>query len=254
AVLFAAFSMQTLLEGVRRNVASRLPSDMLDELQPFLDHHERPEVAARNRRRENWQTAMATGVALVLAVVMLVNVHETSKEIAGDQPPDAYQGGMEWIRLNVPAGARVFNTDWDDFPKMFFYDTTHAYVSGLDPTYLLEANPELSNLYVEITLGRNNYDAGPVIRDRFGAGYVFGDKEEIHDNFYFKALDSGWFEKVYEDDYCAVLRIRDEKGTPSPDSEDGAATPGAEENGEDGASGMDGGSEENPPGTEIQQP
>jgi len=254
AVLFAAFSMQPLLEGVRRSVASRLPSDMLDELQPFLDHHERPEVAARNRRRENWQTVMATGVALILAAVMIVNVHETSKEIAGDQPPDAYRGGMEWIRLNVPAGARVFNTDWDDFPKMFFYDTTHAYVSGLDPTYLLNANPELSNLYVEITLGRNNYDAGPVIRDRFGAHYVFGDKEEIHDNFYFKALDSGWFEKVYEDDYCAVLRIRDEKGTPSTDNEGEATTPDAGAEVEDGADNMDEGSEENVPDAETQQP
>ena len=68
--------------------------------------------------------------------------------------------------------------------------------------------------YVEITLGKNNYEAGPVIRERFGTRYVFSDKEEIHDGFFFKSLDGGWFEKVYEDDHCAVLRIRNEKDAP----------------------------------------
>ncbi|HYO90108.1 MAG TPA: hypothetical protein VEQ40_00655, partial [Pyrinomonadaceae bacterium] len=30
-------------------------------------------------------------------------------------------------------------------------------------------------------------------------------------------MDSGWFGKVYEDEECTVLRIRDEKGVPAPD-------------------------------------
>lgn len=220
AVLFAAFSMEPLLAGARRGAAAvfsaaPLPSDTRDEeTDDIFVNEERREIPSRGWRRVSWQTIAAAFVALVLAAVAVVNVRETSKEIAGDQPPEAYRGGMEWIRQNVPAGERIFNTDWDDFPKMFFYDTTHAYASGLDPTYLLEQDPELSNQYVEITLGKNNYEAGPVIRERFGARYVFSDKEEIHDGFFFKSLDSGWFEKVYEDDYCAVLRIRDEKDAP----------------------------------------
>ncbi len=29
-----------------------------------------------------------------------------------------------------------FPTDWDDIPRLFFYDTTNACVLGPDPTYL----------------------------------------------------------------------------------------------------------------------
>jgi hypothetical protein len=125
---------------------------------------------------------------------------------------------MEWVRANVPAGETVFNTDWDDFPKMFFYDTTHKYVSGLDPTYLLDRNPDLSKLYEDITLGKQK-DPGPLIRDKFGATYVFTDNEKIHDDFVNNAMDSGWFENVYEDDDCTVLKLRDVKGEPPNEDE-----------------------------------
>jgi hypothetical protein len=109
---------------------------------------------------------------------------------------------MTWLRENVPAGERVFNTDWDDFPKMFYYDTRHAYVSGLDPTYLLNMDrklgrePSLSELYKKITLGQED-DPGPLIRDKFGARYVFSDQDDIHDNFYAKAMGSGWFDQIH---------------------------------------------------------
>ncbi|MDQ3649802.1 MAG: hypothetical protein M3458_05875 [Acidobacteriota bacterium] len=259
AVLFAAFSLKPLLEGERRAVGARLSAAVLDELRPFLDRHERPQVADEKRRRENWKMALAGVAAVALAIPMIGNIVGVAREIRNDQPPTAYRGAMEWVRTNVPKGEMVFNTDWDDFPKVFFYDTDHAYASGLDPTYLLNQNPELSKLYVDITLGKNNYDAGPVIRERFGARYVFSDKEEVHDDFYFKALDSGWFEKVYEDDYAAVLRIREQKGAPTPDSEgsntEGAApdaTPDAEF--EDDVDEPDGGVEEGAPLSDEGQP
>jgi hypothetical protein len=109
---------------------------------------------------------------------------------------------MVWIRENVQPGETIFNTDWDDFPKMFFYDTKHVYVSGLDPTYLLDRDnqlkrePKLAELYKKITLG-NEKDPAPIIRDRFGARYVFTDNEEIHESFFGNAMDSGWFDQIH---------------------------------------------------------
>ncbi|OLE51543.1 MAG: hypothetical protein AUG51_22435 [Acidobacteria bacterium 13_1_20CM_3_53_8] len=225
AVLFAAFSIKPILEGVRTHL-SRLPSDVMDELKPFLDTGEREDERAERRRYEYWKLGVAAGVTVFLLGILYINVQGIkwlgvkgiANEIAEEAPPDRYKGGMEWIRANVPEGETVFNTDWDDFPKMFFYDTTHRYVSGLDPTYLLDSNADLSKLYEDITLGKNN-DPGPIIRDRFGARYIFTDNEEIHDAFYNAAMDSGWFEKVYEDEDCTVLHIRDQKGQPPPAEE-----------------------------------
>jgi hypothetical protein len=279
AVLFAAFSLQPVLEGVR-SAFGRMPRDVIDELEPFLDHNPPPEEVAHERSRfwdepvlavisfalgiilfviyyqftalrqvtdaaaaahtPNKMAFVGAGVAflfyagtivvyiwlrrsatkslaaIVLSLVTLtlfINVQETAKSIRDDHPHQYYEKGMLWVRDNVPEGEMIFNTDWDDFPKMFFYDTKHPYVSGLDPTYLLDKNPELSKLYEQVTLGKEK-DPGPIIRDRFHARYVFTDNEEVHNDFYYNALQSGWFDKVYEDEDCTILRLRDQKGEP----------------------------------------
>jgi hypothetical protein len=263
AVLFAAFSLQPFLEGVRAKFA-RLPSNVMEDLEPFLDRHEPVSEVESARRRNLWTeieiaaigialgllgyfvlkhaiypatgnprlsalfngkdiTAIAVAIAIfsayifwrynvmktfVVAVVALLviilnfNIHETGKDIAGDSGPDRYESSMAWIRENVPQGEMVFNTDWDDFPKMFYYDTKHTFVSGLDPTYLLDRDnqlkrdPSLAELFKKITLGEES-DPAPLIRDKFGARYVFSDNEDVHDNFIGKALNSGWFDEIH---------------------------------------------------------
>jgi hypothetical protein len=283
AVLFAAFSLQPILEGVK-SIFTRMPRDVIDELEPFLDRDVSPTEVSRERRTRFWDEPLLALVGFALGIVLFftyyqftnlrgsggqavagaaqqplnklavawiviaflvyfgtvvfytwrrrsaaktfgviilslvtitlfISVQETARSIADDHGKDFYARGMDWVRENVPEGERVFNTDWDDFPKMFFYDTKHTYVSGLDPTYLLDKNPELSRLYEQITLGKEK-DPGPLIRDRFGARYVFTDNEDIHNDFYYNALQSGWFEKAYEDEDCTILKIRDQKGEP----------------------------------------
>ena len=141
------------------------------------------------------------------------NLRATMHEIAQSEPHDHYSAGAAWLRNHVPPGQIVFNTDWDDFPRLFYYDSSHYYVSGLDPNYLYDRNPELSNLYDSITLGHEE-DPGPLIRDRFGARYVFTDN--THHDFMEHARASGWFDIVYEDEQCMILYIRDEKSDENP--------------------------------------
>ena len=222
AVLFAAFTLQTLFERAR-SVYGGLPDDMRDELEPFLDREER--AASSRRASGGWsetnKTIAAAVVTALLCIPMLVAVVAEAREIGDTARHDEYTNGINWIRTHVPAGEVVFNTDWDDFPKLFYYDPTHAYVSGLDPTYLYDRDKTLSKLYTDITLGREK-DPAPLIRDRFGARYVFTDNEDVHNDFYDAAMDSGWFEEVYTDADCTVLHIRDEKGAPPAVEDDNA--------------------------------
>ena len=209
AIIFAAFSLQPWIEGAR-STFTRLPGDVLAELQPFLDRQEQTAPAGLSQQRELLQTIAAAVVAVILGVALFANLRVTAKDISHSERPDYYKAGMQWVRANVPAGDIVFNTDWDDFPRLFYFDPTHRYVSGLDPTYLYDRNPELSRLYDRITLGKEK-DPGPFIRDRFGARYVFTDNSDDHTKFYAHAMDSGWFEVVYEDKDCTILHIRDQK-------------------------------------------
>jgi hypothetical protein len=161
--------------------------------------------------RDAWVrwTALGAGVAVLCLLVVIagINIHGTRLSVADESDPHIYQGAADWLTANSPDGSMVFNTDWDDFPMLFYHDTHNVYVSGLDPTYLLHADPELSKLYVDITLGKVD-DPGPLIRDKFGARFAFTDTG--HTDFIEKATAEGHMQVVYRDDNAAVLAVVDE--------------------------------------------
>jgi hypothetical protein len=127
---------------------------------------------------------------------------------------------MTWAKQNIPAGERIFNCNWDDFPKLFFFDQMHSYVYGLDPNYLYSKDPELYTLLMDITQAKKD-DPAPLIRDKFGSRWVFADAKENTD-LIAKLLDSGWAEIAYEDDEARIVKIRDQKGAPPSDDLDQA--------------------------------
>jgi hypothetical protein len=219
AVIFSAFTLQPWLLGTSSTL-TRLSTDVLDELQPFLD---RPGSAVNeSERRDVFKSIISATIAIALAVVFFINIAGLKelgikgviRDIADSEPPNYYRAGAAWMRANVAPGQIIFNTDWDDFPRLFYFDPTHAYVSGLDPTYLYDKDPALSKLNDDITLGKEE-DPGPLIRDRFGSRYVFTDNS--HSDFFDNAQESGWFEIVYEDRDCTILHIRDQKAEPEPE-------------------------------------
>lgn len=212
AVMFSAFALQLWLAGPR-STFTRLPLDVLDELQPFLDRNE-PEQSFKEDQKELRSTINAAAAAVLLGVVLFFNLRATTRDIGSSEPHEYYKAGAEWLRANVSPGQMIFNTDWDDFPRLFYYDPTHYYITGLDPTYLYDKDPALSQIYERVTLGAEE-DPGPIIRDRFGARYVFTDNG--HDNFFDNAIQSGWFDVVYEDTECTILHIRDQKNEPPPE-------------------------------------
>ena len=230
AVLFAAFSWQAFLVP---NLL-QLPEDFKREIEPYLDANKKTE------KEELFGTAKQAAVwtlGFVLVIYFFVNIVGLKRfgidqpglmgTIAENEQNAKYQRAMTWATgvdangaENIPAGARIFNCNWDDFPKLFFYDTKHRYIYGLDPNYLYSENPELYKLLLEISEGKAN-DTGPLIREKFGASYIFADAKENTDMIA-KALESGWVETVYEDEEARILKIRDEKGEPPKDAIDDA--------------------------------
>jgi hypothetical protein len=120
------------------------------------------------------------------------------------KPADRFAGASAWLHQNTPEGARVFQTDWDDFPRLFFYNTWNTYLIGLDPTYLQIKDRELYDLWVDITKGREENPAR-LIFERFAAEYVLTDL--AHDDFIDQAeLDQG-LKVVYQDEEAIIYRV-----------------------------------------------
>ncbi|HEX8721977.1 MAG TPA: hypothetical protein VF736_15185 [Pyrinomonadaceae bacterium] len=224
AVLFAAFALEPVISRARARHTSREPAE--DEP---LELDPRPEPARVENARA-WELIFVATAFVLVAAPMVWYARVTAQDIAGMAGPDYYKGGGEWLSKNAERGELIVNTDWDDFPKLFFYNPQLAYVSGLDPTYLLDKDRKLAELHAKITIAKDLSDEevanlGPLIRDNFCVGegaarrcarYVFTDHE--HEDFYNDALDSGWFDEVYTDDDCSILRIREQKGPPPPDN------------------------------------
>lgn len=227
AVLFAAFAAEPLIRRARELYTSR---------EPVVESSEtvgEPRVAepARVENARAWEMVFVATAFVLLAAPMVWYARVTAQDIAGMAGPDLYKGGVEWLSKNAEPGELIVNTDWDDFPKLFFYNPHLAYVSGLDPTYLLDKDRKLAELHGKITIAKDLSDEevanlGPLIRDNFCVGegdkkrcarYVFTDHE--HEAFFNDALDSGWFDEVYTDGDCSILRVRAEKGAPVPDNQ-----------------------------------
>lgn len=221
AILFVAFSWQAFTANSR----DELPDDVRRELEPFLD-------VTKPSAAEAWWVAFKRALVWTLGIVLfgaflfnMVGFHYLGidqnglvSDIRGNEENTRYQRAMEWAVANIPAGERIFNCNWDDFPKLFFYDQKHSYVYGLDPNYLYSQNPDLYKDLMDITGGKVD-DPAPIIRDKFGANYIFADAKE-NDDMIIKALDSGWVDKVYEDEEARILKIRDQKGEAVKDSAD----------------------------------
>ncbi|HEX8148762.1 MAG TPA: hypothetical protein VF591_16390 [Pyrinomonadaceae bacterium] len=226
AVLFAAFAAEPLIRRARELYTSREPAVEGQE----VGGESRAPEPARVENARAWEMIFVATAFVLLAAPMVWYARVTAQDIAGMAGPDLYKGGMEWLSKHAEPGELIVNTDWDDFPKLFFYNPRLAYVSGLDPTYLLDKDRRLAELHGKITIARDLSEAevanlGPLIRDNFCVGegdrrrcarYVFTDHE--HEDFFNDALDSGWFDEVYVDGDCSILRLRGEKGEPPPDN------------------------------------
>lgn len=230
AVLFAAFSWQAF---VTRPVV-QLPEDFKREIEPYLDAMK----TASEKFKATIEQAAAWTLGIILIMIFMINMVGLQwigieyggliRTIGGNDSDERYRRSMVWAtsqspdgRENIPAGERIFNANWDDFPKLFFLNTNNSYVYGLDPNYLYSENPDLYKLLTEITSGQTA-EAGPIIKERFGANFVFVDAKE-NEQMIAKLLDSGWGDIVYEDDEARILKIRDSKGE-APSVEDANET------------------------------
>ena len=145
-------------------------------------------------------------IILVLAVSVGIvrTIPATQHQISDSKPYDLYGGVSIWLIQNTPAGERVFQTDWDDFPRLFFYNTHNTYLAGLDPTYLQLYDSELYDLWVGITRGEIEQPS-QLILERFSARYVLTDLD--HKNFIHQASNDPGMVEVYRDGQAVIFKV-----------------------------------------------
>jgi hypothetical protein len=142
------------------------------------------------------------GLAIVLSAA--VSIPRAQEAIANSKQYDLYADASAWLIENTSAGERVFQTDWDDFPRLFFYNTHNTYLIGLDPTYMQLYDPNLYALWVEITKG-NVANPSQIILSKFDSRYVHTDLN--HGAFLRVAEEDMGLNEVYRDDQAVIFEV-----------------------------------------------
>lgn len=143
-------------------------------------------------------------LVLALTAGMVRTLPAAQKSIRGSKPYYLYAGASNWLKQNTPAGARIFQTDWDDFPRLFYYNTHNTYLIGLDPTYMQLYDPKLYDEWVKITQGDVPNPSGEIL-STFGAHYIHTDLK--HGNFLRVAAKDPGLREVYRDDQAVIFEI-----------------------------------------------
>ena len=170
----------------------------------FLALTAAPVLADWLSARPRWARLAPIALAAALAAPMLGMLPQARGLMAASLPPTHYAAASAWLKANSPPGSLVFQTDWDDFPHLFFYNSQNIYTAGLDPTYMELYDAKLYAEWVKITRGKMRQPAA-AIRQDFGGEFVFSDL--AHTGFIREAAADPGLVEVYRDREAVVYRL-----------------------------------------------
>ena len=152
---------------------------------------------------QQWVPSLILGALVIFGTWQMLPVARV--RVQDSKPYDLYAQASAWLQQNTPAGERIFQTDWDDFPRLFFYNTDNTYLIGLDPTYMQLYDPDLYDKWVRITQGEIENPSTSILDD-FGARYIMSDLD--HEGFIARATEDPNMEEVYRDDQSVIFVVR----------------------------------------------
>lgn len=188
ALIFAALAWSPVLERLWTSRAEPLPAA----------------EAGHGRVGALTRLGLVSLMVAALALALSINLRASQESVRGSRSARRYQAAAAWLATNTPAGARVFQTDWDDFPRLFFHNTHNTYTIGLDPTYMQLHDAELYEHWVDLTQGKAE-DLSASIRETFGASYALSDLD--HERFLKAAADDPQMREVYRDEFAVVFAV-----------------------------------------------
>ncbi len=202
--LLAALLFGLMLFQARRFIEYFPPFALIFAAFAWAPLFQRPEPASVSPAKPGLRMLPVIILALAVAFSAFKSLPATQKSIRNSKPYDLYANASAWLEENSATGDRVFQTDWDDFPRLFFYNTHNTYLVGLDPTYMQLYDQESYDLWVLITRGEVQQPS-QFIANHFHSHYVHSDLK--HGKFIRKAEQDPGLHEVYRDDQAVIFEV-----------------------------------------------
>jgi hypothetical protein len=156
-----------------------------------------------------WLKRRTLVIFLVVLLAFMVGkdwIETRQSLVSHARPFGQFAPAMRAISERAKPGERVFHADWDEFPQLFVLDDRLHYISGVDPTFLLEANPTLSDAYRDLTLGTATSSPYTMIHDVFHSSFVFLERPD-HAEFERLVEADARFKNIYRDEESAAYQV-----------------------------------------------
>jgi len=148
-----------------------------------------------------------------ISFVSHMSSHESNREI---------KEAALWMKNNTLEKSIVFNVNWGDFSRLFFYNSDNYYILGLDPQFLYLKSPEKYWLYAHIGDGivcgeeecQDNEDkrrVSDVMKKEFNADYVYVPTAYMgfdYTNLINVMEADSEFEKVFQNDGGQIWKLK----------------------------------------------
>lgn len=157
-------------------------------------------------KRPYFASIMPIAAALLLLFPLFASIRDARDLMDNSKPAGRYADAALWLQANSTPGAKIFQTDWDDFTRLFFYNSDAIYTAGLDPTFMQLEDPELFDEWVAITRGKVE-NPSAAIRSQFAAQYVFSDTK--HEAFLERAADDPGLVELHRSDDAVVFAVKE---------------------------------------------
>lgn len=159
--------------------------------------------------------------AIVLIGLMCANSIPTFKTYMSNAwKPDDLKEVSLWLKENTKPGEIVFNTRWDNFHALFFWDPNNYYINGMDPLFEYAYNENLywkghflaTDKADKLTCGKirctaqEAEDTHTVLVNDFKASYLML-KQSQNPKLYFYLARDGKFPLVFDNGQEAVFKI-----------------------------------------------
>lgn len=183
-------------------------------------------VYGRDSEGARWLERPARGTIVALGALLfaftawhVVAQHRGCVAHVGAEPY-RYRAAAEWLRDHAEPGEIVFNTHWDLFPELFFWNPRNYYIGGMDPIFQYRFSPELYWKAHHLDRGDGarytwpapersrdlREDTYTVLRDDFHASYIVVATQRTP-NLYRYLSDDPRFALGYEGEGLAVFEL-----------------------------------------------
>lgn len=162
-----------------------------------------------------WQFKVAAFIVFfIFGFILYQTINLAAKDLKdNDAKTDQYKQAASFLKSQSTPNSIVFNVQWDQFAHLFYWDSSHFYINGLDPGFSHSFNPQLydqwKKLYDDDVINQTPVEIIDILHN-FDAKYLFIESDRSPNLFskIEEAKLAGIIEEIYNNGNMSIYQLK----------------------------------------------